>query len=829
MQESNIFSNMPTRLMIVESPAKCAKIQSFLGDGWKVLASMGHIRGLKEKLEAVGIDSGWDPIYEDHATKKDQIAKLRKAAKEADEVWLSTDPDREGEGIAWHLCHILKLNPLTTPRITFQEITKTAILNAVANPGRLDMNMANAQQARAMLDMLVGFTISRCLWKKVAPKLSAGRCQTPALRLVSERDAEIAGHTARNYWVLKAKLATSQSLSAPLLDVKTDGEWIESKVRETLAQTTNKSTETKIRTVKERLATSNAPAPLITSTLQQEASALHGLNPKATMMAAQKLYEAGHITYMRTDNPHISVEAADAMRALIAEGWSAEYVGPAGQHQVSSEPTTTQTPVPKKGKKKADKGIDKVTDKVEAPAVEGQNAHEAIRPTHPDVQYLDVEHSQQVVYKLVWRRAMQSQMAAAKTHVRTATFQMETLPSLTWSGEQTKPAFDGWHALDKSEKTKETEQSDEAVWAHWTSHLVPDTTVHWSSLHADEVFTKPPGRYTEATLIRELEKKGIGRPSTFASLVTTLFDRNYVEKTNKEGQVYETRHLSLPAKAKVVKEVKETHKAGAEKNKIAATSLGVSVMDYLGQDFNDLFAYDFTAHMEATLDQIAKGEKPWKEILQETWDTYKERYTAIQSEKGDTRAKQIGTTTASEEAVVKLIQTKLGPRLVRPKADGTGDEFASLPEGITFTNAEKKLTEELVESAFETAKTARDGEEVGMWLTHPILKKRGPFGSYVESDGIKVPWKSEDTQESLVAKLLAKKDAFERKVGEWTIKQGPYGLYFYKPNPKGKKGPPKFHKFPADTDPATITSEILDTVAAAPKGPARRPPPKKKQ
>lgn len=793
------------------------------------MASMGHIRGLKEKLEAVGIETGWTPVYEEHVTKKDQIAKLRKAAKEADEVWLATDPDREGEGISWHLTHILKLNPATTPRIQFHEITKTAVLNAVANPGRLDMNMVNAQQARAMLDMLVGFTISRCLWKKVAPKLSAGRCQTPALRLVCERDAEISGHTARNYWTLKSKLVTDATRTGPVLDVKTDGEWEEAKAKDTLSQAAKKSTETKVLTVKERLATSNAPAPLITSTLQQEASALHGLNPKATMMAAQKLYEAGHITYMRTDNPQVSVEAAAAMRALIIDGWGSEYVGPAGQHQVVSGTETDAKSEPKQRKTatKAKKETEK-TEKSDAPAVEGQNAHEAIRPTHPEVQHLDVEHSQQVVYKLIWRRAMQSQMAAAKTHVRTATFRMDALPTLIWTGEQTLPAFDGWRALDKSEKTKESDAADKVAWDHWTPHLVAERIVQWSAVHADEVFTKPPGRYTEATLIRELEKRGIGRPSTFASLVTTLFDRNYVEKTNKEGQMYETRHLQLAAGAAKPKETKESHKAGAEKNKIAATPLGVSVMEYISQDFSDLFAYDFTAHMEGTLDKIAKGEKAWKEILQETWDAYKDRYAAIQAEKGETRSKQIGSADA-EESAVKLIQTKLGPRLVRPKTDGSGDEFAALPEGITFANAEKKLTEELVEAAFEAAKSARDGEEVGVWVTHPILKKRGPFGFYVESDGIKVPWKPEDTETTLVAKLEAKKGAFERKVGEWTIKQGPYGLYFYKPNPKGKKGPPKFHKFPADADPVLITAEELNAIAMVPKAPTRRPPPKKKE
>lgn len=777
------------------------------------MASYGHMRALAEKLDAVGIDNNWTPIYEELARQKEKIAKLKKAAKEATEVWIATDDDREGSGIGWHLCHILKLNPATTPRIIFHEITKSALQAAVAAPQRLDMNMVNAQQARAMLDMLVGFTISRCLCKRVAPKLSAGRCQSPALRLVVDRDTEIANHSARNFWVLRGTLRTSgvavDAAKFPL-EVKAEGEWEEAKVRETLQMAAKSAdSQTIVLTSKERVASSNAPAPLITSTLQQEASALHGLNPKATMAAAQKLYEMGHITYMRTDNAILSAEAAETIRAQIQESWGEEFVGPVGQHQASADPTTATK---KKTTKKSKTTEGTVTTPQAAEASAPQAAHEAIRPTHPETRDLpDLEHSQQVVYRLIWRRAVQSQMSAAKSEVRSATFRMSCLPALTWTGEQTKPLFDGWQIVGKSEKVRETELLATEAWNHWTSYIAPQKAVQWSELSADETFTKPPGRYTEATLIRELEKRGIGRPSTFASIITTLFDREYIETTNKEGRVFETRHLTLSVGAKAAKETKQSHKAGAEKNKITATPLGVSVTEYLQGDFKDLFDYEFTARMEAALDEIAKGQKEWKTILQETWDSYKDRYGVVQAEKGSARRSfAVG---GAEEAAAKVIQTKRGPLLVRPKADGTGDEFAPLPEGITAATAAEKLTEELIKAAFSAAAAAKQGDEVGMWGTLVMRKKKGPFGFYVEAGDLKVPWKADDTEETLVAKLEAKQGAFERKVGDWTIKQGPYGLYFFKHALKKMV----FHKFPKDADASAITAAELATAAAAPK------------
>jgi DNA topoisomerase I len=777
-----------TKLVIVESPAKCSKIQSYLGDDYRVLATMGHIRALSEKLDAVGIDRDWEPIYEELSTKREAIARLRKTAKESSEVLLATDDDREGEGIAWHICHLLKLNPATTKRIVFHEITRDAIQSAVATPRFLDMHRVNAQQARSMLDLMVGFTISPVLWSRVAPKLSAGRCQTPALRLVVERDCEIETHTARNYWQMRCDIGSD-------LVLRTDKEFSEEEARSILVRAGRVAT---VVSVKERVSSSAAPAPLITSSLQQEASALHGLGPKQTMAAAQKLYEAGHITYMRTDNPQLSIEASAVIRSLVEERWGAEYVGPIGQHQVGASSESAAT---------------RKTAKKTSGAPDAQAAHEAIRPTHAEVNDLaDVEHAQQVVYRLIWRRAVQSQMSAAKAAVRAIQVNVESVEPHVWNGEQSRPIFDGWKAVDQGEKARQSATADEKAWSFWTPRLAVGAKMDWIALTAEEIFTRPPGRYTEATLIRELEKRGIGRPSTFASLVSTLFDREYVEKTNIEGKPYETRVLIRKADTTAPSEQRETHRSGTEKNKVRATPLGVAVTESLERDFHDLFAYEFTARMESELDQVSTGTKQWKSVLQETWDTYKDRYHAAISNKGAKTQQVCGD--------CRVVQSKKGPLLVRTKADGTGDEFAQLPKGITAATTAQKLTPTLIEAAFKESADARNGERMFEWNGEQVVKKKGPYGFYAQVGDIRVPLKAEDTEETIVAKLEAKQTAFQRTVGEFVIRQGPYGLYFMK-KPTGK-AKPRFVSLHKDMNAETVTETELKELYAAPVKPKKR-------
>ena len=800
------------KLVIVESPAKCSKIQGFLGDGYRVQATMGHIRALEESLDSVGIDRNWDPTYKEIETKRDAIAKLRSAARGC-EVILASDDDREGEAIAWHVCFVLRLNPATTPRIVFHEITKPAILAAVASPRRLDLAKVNAQQARSMLDLLVGFTISRVLWNRVAPKLSAGRCQTPALRLVVERDAEVDKHRASAYWRLSGHW-THPTTASLLLSGTAATDLPTAEEAETALNAVHNDTKSTVITVKESVSTSAPPKPLITSTLQQEASATHGLGPKVTMQAAQKLYEAGHITYMRTDNPMLSQEAAEAIRAWVTTTHGATFVGPEGQHTIASSSETTIEHVETTATKPKGKVKGKAKDKEDAKDIalpEAQAAHEAIRPTHPELPEPTIDDpTQKTVYRLIWRRAVQSQMASSQTDVRKATLAIDADASRTWQAEQTKSKFLGWRVLERNDATRDA--AEQKAFADWGPILHPKAVLHWKALRADEQFTKPKGRYTEASLIADLEKKGIGRPSTFATLVSTILDREYVEKTNVEGKTQDSRHLVIAPTQWPPTETLEHHTVGAEKNKVRATPLGTSVSTFLTREYADLFNYEFTASMERDLDEIARDTKPWKSLLQDTWDCYKERY-AEQTAGGTSRA-------ARERILaegIKVILSKKGPLFVKDPPAGSPKTakatFASLPASKSF----ETVTLEDATQAFASAAEERAGELLGLLGTDEIRKKKGPYGWYAECKGVRVPLKGDETLEQVGEKLTAKTSfatteaAFSRVVGEFTVKRGPYGLYFYKPALKRAQ----FVKFPTTLNQDTVTETELKTAYSA--------------
>jgi len=793
------------KLVIVESPAKCAKIQGYLGDGYTVKATMGHIRSLEENLDSIGIERGWEPTYKEIATKKDAIAKLRAATKGC-EVILAADDDREGEAIAWHTCFILKLNPATTERIVFHEITKPAILAAVANPRRLDLNKVNAQQARSMLDLLVGFTISRVLWNQVAPKLSAGRCQTPALRLVLERDQEVENHKATAFWRLSGQWNTKTPNTIPLhavaqKDLATKAE------SQRFLQSVVSATDSTVLTVNETVSVSQPPKPLITSTLQQEASN-RGISPKVAMNAAQKLYEAGHITYMRTDNATLSEDAVTAIRKYVEETHGPLYL--AKEADEKPEIPKIKKAVKKTGKKEE---------------VAPQAAHEAIRPTKADLTDAPVDDAtQRTVYRLIWLRATQSQMAPAETDVRKTTLHIDASKEIVWSIEQHKLRFAGWKVLEP--QNAETATAELAAWKAWKT-LKAGAKLHWSALQADEQFTKPKGRFTEASLISDLERRGIGRPSTFATLISTILERDYVEKTNTEGTVQDSQHLSLKPKTWPPVETVEKHKVGAEKNKLRATPLGKSVAEFLFKEYSDLFNYEFTAGMERSLDEIAQGTKEWKSLLQTTWDTYKERYS---------EHSKPGTGKANKERVlapnIKVIQSRKGPLFVKEasvpvqvpekavkgkKAVKEKATFAPLPPTKTF----ETVTAEDAEVAFRVAAEVAAGELVGALTTgEEIRKKKGPYGSYAQCKGFNIPWKDGDSLDQIKDKLVAKitfatgeaTDAsgakivpFDRKVGDFTIKRGPYGLYFFKHTLKRVT----FLKCTAP-DPATVTVTELN-------------------
>jgi DNA topoisomerase-1 len=727
-----------TKLLIVESPAKCSKIQSFLGSEWKVQATMGHIRALKEDLEGIGFKKEaatqiWTPIYESIASKSTAIANLRKAAKGA-EVYLGSDDDREGEAIAWHTCAILGLNPTNTPRVVFREITKDALLKAVANPTKLNMDKFHAQQSRTMLDMLIGFTLSPCLWRGVGykPGLSAGRCQTPALRIIYDRDRAIEAHVPTVLWKLTAetKEAVWKSAAYPS----------EEEAKEVLRSLTPTLC---IQTRKESISTHQAPKPYITSTLQQDASSRLGMNPKTTMKIAQTLYEQGHITYMRTDNPVMSAEAQEEASSLVRSKWGEEYV----------------SKVKVKGKVKDN----------------SQEAHEAIRPTHMEVDTVEG----QSLYTLIWKRAIQSVMSE---HTEDVVQLTATCGKATVSTEWRQTRFAGWSILEpKNEETTvcSMKKGEELPWSMWA---------------ATESRTTPESRYTEAALIRDLEGKGIGRPSTYATLVETVLERGYVEKAKTAAQQVEFKQWILKA-GTGMKEVVKKEKTGGEKDKLRTTPLGRTVIEWLVAKFGDIVDYDTTAKMEASLDEVAQGQQTWDALLTSTWSAYKDRYHQVMSS-ASSNQKVLGEG-------YKVVVGKKGPLFILEQ-EGQKTQFAQIPKNLSVDTV--ALTD--AKAAFESLQSTEELDG------HPVQRRSGKFGPYVLWNGHTLSCSVDEPLEELTPKLRAKLSDVDHTVGPYKIKKGPYGLYMFKPSP-GSKTKPKFVGIPDTTVWATLTVEGADALYKA--------------
>jgi DNA topoisomerase-1 len=798
------------KLIIVESPAKCSNIQKYAGDGYKVMSTMGHIRALKQNLESVGIHRDWVPQYENIQTKAKIIKDLKDAAENASEVILATDDDREGEGIAYHICAILKLDPRTCPRIVFHSITENEIREALIHARTIDLNKFHSQQTRAMLDMMIGYTLSPVLWKQLNSNglaLSAGRCQTPALKLVLERDMEIEDHSAKRFWSFTA-LFTINSLEA--VEATCDKMESDTQTLEYLKEITRHQ-NSKLINVKQSIRTHGAPKPLITSTLQQEASKSFGLNPKATMAAAQKLYEAGHITYMRTDNAFLSYEGAEQCRAEVIKRCGEKYLGPPGQHQEQKQEQKQEEK--EKGKQKEKKKA-KAHTQNQADKPESQAAHEAIRPTHPETYTIEgLEPSEERVYRLIWQRAIQSQMATSTEDVRVLTFtiDMDDIQK-PWNSEQVKINFLGWKLLTQTEKSEQTNMRNEELWHLW-KNIAIGTVAKWISITAEEGFTKAAARYTEASLIHDLESKGIGRPSTFASLVTTIVERNYVEKSDSIGTQLDIRKWQIKAPQQwPPHEQKLKQTVGKESNKLQATPLGRTVAEFLYKYYDDIFAYSYTAQMEQELDLIAKGERSWKSLLQSNWDLYKERYETHTTTVLDPEAKKASSVNKKRDLGdgISVVLTKKGPLLLKEETK----DFASLPQGSSFESV--TLNQAIL------AYKLKDGLDFGIYEGFPLKKKKGPYGFYIQYENIKVPYKVDDTVETIIDKIKQKQKqeqeqeskvdvsgnktkSYERKIGDYTIKMGPYGLYFFKHTLKKAT----FVSFPKTLDPDKVTTNEL--------------------
>jgi DNA topoisomerase-1 len=750
-----------THLVIVESPAKCQKIQGFLGAGWRVIATMGHIRALEQDLEAIGLTRDFEAKYEWIKEKSKAIKQLKECGKEAEEVYLASDGDREGEGIAYAVCLLLKLNPKTAKRAVFHEITQTAVQNAVKNPRLLDMNQVHAQQTRAILDMMIGFTISPLLWRYVAPALSAGRCQTPALRLVVEREDQIQQFKTSSSWALS--IQWNSAWDAHMEDELEDQESAHNYMEQVYQQPKGTILEKTISPW-----TESSPPPLMTSTLQQQASALFGLNPKSTMKIAQKLYEGGHITYMRTDKAVLSEEAVQQGKEWVQSQYGEAYVGGAI-------------------KKKKEQKVEAV--------VQAQEAHEAIRPTHMDRQEVDGDALEKKVYRLIWQRAIQSCMSAARGETCKIRSQIHDDTDFVWRSQWKRTVFDGWKRAGQVASIEEEEEEKEGGWAITETLKVGDS-IEWTKMEAAPKETKAQGRYTEATLVRALETQGIGRPSTFASLLSVIQEKGYVETRDlppKEIQIkqYQTTPGQWPPT-----ETLQKKKVGAEKKKLVPTPLGRSVLEFAVKHFDDLFAYGFTAHMEQQLDAIAKGSiQNEKVVLRTMWESYKERYeTLLRSS-----ANQAGGSAKIKSFAngLKAVQSKKGPLLLIEGIVKKDTQFLGWPDGVSWD----QMTEEI-------AKAFQGGQKpLGMWKDQPIQKKSGKFGDYLQCGAVSIPYQEEPLEQTIV-RLEAKSSAVMKTYKEYVIRTGQYGPYIMKTSLKK----PQFVSLPQGLDPANLTEKEVEAL-----------------
>ena len=574
---------MPDNLVIVESPAKAKTIQKFLGSDYKVMSSYGHIRDLHKKDFSIDVNDGFKPIYEIPADKKALVATLKKEAKQAKTVWLASDEDREGEAISWHLYEVLGLKPENTKRIVFHEITKPAIIEAIKHPRTIDLNLVDAQQARRVLDRIVGFELSPVLWKKIKPALSAGRVQSVAVRLIAEREKEIRNFKSESYYRISSTMTPAGSaaqLQATLSDrLRSRDEAVA--FLQACATASFAVTDVSVKTAPRKPA-----APFTTSTLQQEAARKLGFPVSLTMQVAQRLYEAGHITYMRTDSENLSRLALGTIRKVIEEHMGEQYL------QERHWRTTS-------------KGA--------------QEAHEAIRPTFVADREIQGTVQEKKLYDLIWKRTVASQMACAQIESTTVDISVSNRPDrhFTATGEVVK--FDGFLRV-YSESTDDDNASTAA-----SQHALPPLTVGMAMTAQDVVatqrFTTQPARYTEASLVRKLEELGIGRPSTYAPTISTIQARDYVVKGESKGVKRDYEILKLNKKGDVTASTK-SELTGSEKGKLLPTDVGMVVNDFLMQYFPSILDYNFTAKVESDFDKIAEGKEKWNQEIGKFYEDF---------------------------------------------------------------------------------------------------------------------------------------------------------------------------------------------------------------
>ena len=743
--------SMQSNLVIVESPAKAKTIEKFLGKEYKVLSSYGHIRDLKKRDFSIDVEKGFMPIYEVPSDKKQVVDTLKKAAKDADMVWLASDEDREGEAIAWHLYEVLGLTPEKTRRIVFHEITKNAILSAIENPRDIDVNLVNAQQARRVLDRIVGFELSPILWRKIKPALSAGRVQSVAVRLIVEREREIEKFTPEASFRITAvfKDEAGNSLKGELQYRPAN----EEEATALLQKLSTEEFEVSDITVKP-LQKYPAP-PFTTSTLQQEAARKLGFTVAQTMRVAQQLYEAGLITYMRTDSVNLSSLAINTAKDTILENFGKEYSHP---HNFST----------------SSKGA--------------QEAHEAIRPTYIANREIEGNSQEKRLYDLIWKRTVASQMTPAQTEKTTISVQsVNGEEKFVITGEVIK--FDGFLHLYVETNDEESEKESEAA---VLPPIQKADRLTLSSGEAVERFTMAPPRYSEASLVHKLEELGIGRPSTYAPTISTIQQREYVEKGIKSGVKREYKILTLK-KGKIASAVKSEN-VGSDKGKLIPTDIGIVVNDYLTDNFPDIMNYNFTAKVEEEFDSIADGENTWNGAIASFYETFHPEVLSASSQHSDNKVGErvLGTDPATGRRVSVKIG-RFGPVVqIGTAEDADKPVFASLMEGQTLNN----ITLEQALKLFALPRT------LGAFEDKEVVIGVGKFGPYIRHDGkfTSLPKEHkplEITLEEAVQLIVAKRSEEQSRIlktfdeePEMQIINGRYGAYiaYNKSNYKLPKG-----------------------------------------
>ena len=762
-------------LVIVESPAKAKTIEGFLGKDYTVKSSFGHIRDLPSKKLSVDVDNNYEPVYVVPKDKEALVRELKKLSKEADLVWLASDEDREGEAISWHLQETLKLDDSKIRRIVFNEITKSAILKAVENPRNINVDLVNAQQARRVLDRLVGYELSPVLWKKVKPSLSAGRVQSVAVRLIVEREREIEAFSPQSaFRVLAFFDAAGVEFRAELskrFDTQDEAFEFIKKCQ---------GAEFNISDLQKKPAKRKPAAPFTTSTLQQEASRKLGMGVSRTMRVAQDLYEQGKITYMRTDSVNLSDLALGAAKDEIVAQYGEQY---------------------------------SKTRKYSSKSKGAQEAHEAIRPTYMSVSSVDGDPQHQRLYDLIRKRTIASQMADAeleRTSVQITVSDSEF--HFNAQGEVIK--FDGFLKVYLEGTDDETEEQKGML-----PELKVGQSLAYNRIEGIERFSSPPARYTEASLVRKLEEQGIGRPSTYAPTISTIINRNYVVKESREGVQREYGFILLNDTG--VSQETKTETAGAEKTKLFPTDIGKVVTDFLVENFQGIMDYSFTAQVEKEFDEIAEGQKEWTSMIDSFYKPFHE--TAEHTEKNADRAtgeRLLGVDPGSGRNVYSRLG-RFGPMVQIGEADNEEKpKFSSLQAG-------QSLDDITLEEALDLFKLPR---ELGEFEGEKMVAAVGKYGPYVRHKKSFVSLGDEDplsvTKETAIKLIEEKREELKKMmINEFQdgdnviqVKNGRYGPYIS----VGRKN----YKIPKDVQPESLTledcKELMEKQASKPKRGAKQ-------